>query len=426
MPATVYGTIQVIPCYTADGSLRVAGHHQNEVAIWDTAKQEKIDTFAYQGQHRTAACFSNNGKRFAAVNGNGDVYVWTESRPSTVMSLTGHLRAVYSVVFCQDGESLMSGSRDCRENLFWDVAQWQVNQRFPLSFPNDALPKASALSPTEEFLAVSPSKGPRKYPSVGTIKIWDLASGIEVAELIEHERQVYTLVFSPTTEYLISACGEKVIVWDTQRWEKCYSLVGHVDTVRAVVAFHPNGIRAVTGALDGHAFVWDIKRGERLLSLPGKKHLMPASYKGSPQDIQRVLAQPEPAYRGIRAIAFSPCGTLIAGGMQIIDEMPGEIRVWDAATSETRMAILLPSSCKKPYALAFSPCGRYLAAGSWWVMEQAKVSIRLWEVATGANVATFWGHPTDIQDLAFSPDGTLLASGSFDGTILLWDMKPYL
>ena len=46
------------------------------------------------------------------------------------------------------------------------------------------------------------------------------------------------------------------------------------------------------------------------------------------------------------------------------------------------------------------------------------MSIRLWDVVTGENIVTFWGHPTDVQDLAFSPDGTLLASGSFDGTIL--------
>ena len=59
-----------------------------------------------------------------------------------------------------------------------------------------------------------------------------------------------------------------------------------------------------------------------------------------------------------------------------------------------------------------------LACGGIQAWETEKVPIRLWEVATGENIATFWGHPTDIQDLAFSPDGTLLASGSFDGTIL--------
>jgi WD40 repeat protein len=50
----------------------------------------------------------------------------------------------------------------------------------------------------------------------------------------------------------------------------------------------------------------------------------------------------------------------------------------------------------------------------------------LWEVATGKNIATFWGHTTDVQCFAFSQDGTLLVSGGHDGAIYLWDLKPYL
>ena len=53
------------------------------------------------------------------------------------------------------------------------------------------------------------------------------------------------------------------------------------------------------------------------------------------------------------------------------------------------------------------------------------MTIRLWEVATGEEITTFWGHPTDVQSLAFSPDNTLLASGRHDGTILLWDVRPF-
>ena len=118
-------------------------------------------------------------------------------------------------------------------------------------------------------------------------------------------------------------------------------------------------------------------------------------------------------------IVFSPDSTIIAGGLF------REIRLWDAATYEIRMAIRVPQGCQRPEALTFSPYGRYLVSGASW-QGTDKMSIRLWEVATGENIVTFWGHPTDVQDLAFSPDGTLLASGSFDGTILLWDMKPYL
>jgi len=44
----------------------------------------------------------------------------------------------------------------------------------------------------------------------------------------------------------------------------------------------------------------------------------------------------------------------------------------------------------------------------------------LWEVDTGRHLRILSGHIGGVGDLAFSPDGTVLASGSRDGTILLW------
>ncbi len=56
------------------------------------------------------------------------------------------------------------------------------------------------------------------------------------------------------------------------------------------------------------------------------------------------------------------------------------------------MGMILPESCSLVGIVVFSPCGRYLASGSWW-NKTDKVSIRLWEVATGENIHTFWGIP---------------------------------
>ncbi len=201
--------------------------------------------------------------------------------------------------------------------------------------------------------------------------------------------------FAPTGDkFAIGSREGTIYLYDFKNKEKLKPFIGHTDFIWSV-AFSPDGKRLASGSVDRVPRLWDVETSEEIAALP--------------LDKPRILM----------GIAFSPSGKLIAGGMY------GELRIWCADTLTTLFAIPQPQS-EKPFALAFSDCGRYLASGTWWQKGMEKMAIGLWDVASGENIATLWGHPTDIQSLAFSPDGEILASASFDGTIMLWDMTPYL
>ena len=122
----------------------------------------------------------------------------------------------------------------------------------------------------------------------------------------------------------------------------------------------------MSGGRDNTTRLWEVEAAEQIATLP--------------LDEPRVTMD----------IAFSPCGKIIAGGMD------DEIRLWCAEQLTTLRTIPQPEDNHRTYAFAFSPCGKYLASGTWWQRGMEKMAIRLWDVATGENIHTFWGHTTDV------------------------------
>lgn len=429
MPTTYEGD-RLRLAYTSDGAIRLANIYENEVQIWDVLQQEKLDTFDSPGTTKAAARFSTDGTQFAIANTRGDLQLWKVGSPSTVALFPEYKPPAFSVIFSQDSKTLVSSYWGTTGKVFWDVASRETRQVLPPLTERNVLRRGMALSPCEELLAVDTDDA--------NIEVWHIPSETLIAELTEHEGKGITLAFSPTGEYLVSGgWADEVYVWDAELWEKRHKLIAHTGWV-VDIAFHPDGKLFVTSSrdMDGTARLWNVETGEQVAPLPLPDPLEDTTlYRGEPEEIERVsnggnLQLQWKRHQRIQSIVFSPCGSLIAAGLgtMIVGGLTNEIRLWDTATLETRM-IILPSQGTirpRPWALTFSPCGRYLVSGAWWCSGLDKTPIRIWEVATGENIHTFWGHASDVQDVAFSPDGTLLASGSFDGTVLLWDMKPFI
>ncbi len=423
-PPTTYEGDRIRLAYAPEGTLRIANIYENKVEIWDASQQEKLDTFDSRGTTTTAARFSTDGTQFAIANTRGNLQLWKTGSPSTIALFPEYKPSAYSVVFSQDSKTLVSSHWGTTGKIFWDVANRKTQRIFPSLTERSSLRRTATLCPFNELLAAETGDA--------NIKIWNIDSETLVAELTEHERHVISFSFSPIGKYLVSAGTEgELFVWDVENWEKQHSLTPD-ENERVVearwrmgdkrVAFHPDGKQVAAISYNDKARIWDVESGKHLATLPLPESLdVPPLYKGESKGTKE--AEDPKRQRHLEpvldVIAFSPCGTVIACGRE------GEVILWDANTSQIRMVIRLPETSKRPFALAFSPDSDYLAVGSWWCGTD-RVPIQLWKVATGENIHTFWGHASDVQDVAFSPDGTLLASGSFDGTVLLWDMKPFI
>ena len=113
-------------------------------------------------------------------------------------------------------------------------------------------------------------------------------------------------------------------------------------------------------------------------------------------------------FGSVDSVAFSPDGSILAIGSEF------GIYLYDSVTfKQIHYLTSIVTS------VAFSPDGKILASGSY-------KEVKLWDVSSGALIKTLTGHTDDVRSVAFSPDGKILASGSADGTVLLWDMRPYL
>src|SRR5207248_4563368 len=113
-------------------------------------------------------------------------------------------------------------------------------------------------------------------------------------------------------------------------------------------------------------------------------------------------------------VAFSLEGQYLAAGTS------SGARMWDLTSPKDPREIELRGDMKgSDLFVSFSHDGRYLAASS-------SNTVRLWEVESGEARATLKGHANHVWGVSFLDGGRVLASGSHDRTVKLWDVAQAL
>jgi WD40 repeat protein len=362
--------------------------------------------------------------RLLAVPCSARILLFDAHTGALLRTLTGHTNEAYRPAFSPDGKRLASGSGD-RSVRVWDVA----TGREELTLTGHRLWVWSVTFDPEGKRLVSADAG-------GTIKVWD-AQGELLCTIAGHTKGVDHLAFSPDGKRLATASHDGTCkIWDPDTWKEVRALPGNVKTFGAV-AWSRDGKLLAAGD-DDEVILWNADTYKVLhpLQTPGKGLLaftpdgtaLLAARRDCTQgerhaftrwDVKTGVRQKTcelPTHGSDAFFHLSPDGRTVF----VSQHHPAELRVraYDAETGQERFPNRRHAGAVQT--VAFSPDGTALASGS------ADHTVRLWDLAGVGHVSnapfrTLQGHNNDVWSISFSPDGKLLASGGNDGLLVLWD-----
>ncbi|KDN44156.1 hypothetical protein RSAG8_05629, partial [Rhizoctonia solani AG-8 WAC10335] len=426
-PLQLEGHTDDINClmFSPDCTHIATGSNDRTLRLWDAENGKMLRCLESKGPVNIAA-FSPDSTRIAAGS-YGALQVWNIQTGDTTF---GPLDAnIDRMAFSPDNSHILHCVYSSELISVRNAQTGDIIHELKLGSPGSI--DHIGYSPNGRYI-VSVTSG-------RTIWVWDAQHGELVLGPLEgHTGDITSIAFSPDGSRIISGCDNGLVcTWDARQHILPSHSIGTNSSDILSVKFSSDGKQFVSGSKDGSLSIWDSHSGEMVVG-PIKAHtgrIMAVDFlndhvtSGSDDGTmcvcnarsgEVILGPLRTDPMGVRSIAYSPNGNLIATGHD------SKLNLWDAQTGDkcwdvsdgTNVFGSLNGHTKDVNSVSYSPNGALIASGS------DDKTIIVWDAYTGTKVlGPLVGHSDWVHSVNFSPDSTHLVSGSRDRTIRIWDVQ---
>jgi len=407
--------------YNHNGTRLAAGTSDGVITVINLDTNEQINSWE-SGRQVDSLVWGRDSSTLITMGEDSTIVAWNIHSGKALRIYEGHLDLFGDVAWSPDSARLatasvirMPGYGDDQGLLaIWDVEGNLLNR---VEFPQAI--SSVAWSPDSTSLAL--------WDSSGRVRLLDAETLSGLRSLRFDSRRVTDIAWSPDGSRLAFALGDREVwVYDVRDSEIVHAFTTMSEwrpspeyEANPVISvdWSPDGSQLAAGMWDGPAYVWDAATGELLAQL---EH-----YRTAYPDQNSVID-----------LNWSPGGRRVAGGfgheprMTLNEDGMGEpspsdaVAIWDVGSGEKERA--LQTLMNFTLSLDWSPTDRLMAIS---LNSMDGGELLLWDTEDGSQVSaddlpSLDGHNRPVYSLAWSPDGTMLASVSEDGTVLIWQIVP--